>query len=77
MSNQRHKIIQLVPAPAKMSIVRREERDIRFATPVVAFALLDDGSIRGVYVEYLPNENVGRLKIAERDALFYPPEDAA
>ena len=35
-------------------------------------ALLEDGSIRAVYVECLPDDNVGILKLDPPDALFNP-----
>jgi hypothetical protein len=76
------KIVQLIPAPSNLDIVRGEtarsaHRNVaRITDPVVALALLQDGSIRPVFVECLNDDNVGVLTIGSSDALLSPPWEA-
>lgn len=68
------KILQLIAAPLDLSMVRTETRNkIRIADPVIALALVADGTIRPVFVARLQDDNVGRLQLGAADALFYPP----
>ena|SRR5690242_14387303 len=68
------KIIQIVNPPAGLCVVWKEAPNgVRMVTDVVALALLADGSVRPMFIEFLKGDNVGRLALAKADALLSPP----
>ena len=70
------KIVQLIPAPPDLNIVRGEtaktppRNRVRVVDPLAALALLEDGSIRAVFVEHLKDDNIGVVKVGSSDALL-------